>query len=128
MADTFDYVAMQATADRLIKKFGATAAIRRLAKTGGTEWEPTQTPTDYATAAVVTNLPRWYSAFADDNSDVLRTDRLGYVAMGPLAALGVTEILPNDILVFGAKVFAIIDAKPIAPAGFAATYILQLRI
>ncbi len=132
----YDYAAAQTTADRLIAKFGAASALRRIVNSGS-ETEPTQTPTDYPTVAVRTNLARWYPAF-ETNSDILRTDRLGLLSMGPLAALGVTDVTPFDFLVFGGTwsgsaqvggtVYRIIDAKPIAPAGLATIYILQLRI
>jgi hypothetical protein len=128
---TYDYAAAQATADRLLAKFGAVSALRRVVNSGS-ETEPTQTPTDYPTVAVRINLARWYPAF-ETNSDILRTDRLGLLSMGPLGLLGVTDATPYDFLVFntavgGGTVYRIIDAKPIAPAGLAAVYVLQLRI
>ncbi len=126
-ATAFDYPALRTTADALIASAGAAAAIRRTVNSGP-DWDPTQTPTDYATTGVVTNLTRWYPAFANDNSDVLRTDRLGYVSMGPLVALGVSRILPNDYFVHGGTVYQIIDAKPVAPSGVPVIYILQLRV
>lgn len=127
MTAAFDYNAIRHTADALIAKFGTASAIRRVVNSGS-DFDPVQTPTDYATTGVVTNLTRWYSAFANDNSDVLRTDRLGYVSMGPLIALGVTRILPNDVFVHGGAAYQIIDAKPVAPAGSPVVYILQLRV
>lgn len=136
MSDPFDYGAARDKADVLLAKFGIVSAIRKLTNSG-TSWEPTQTPTDTPTIACVVNLPRWYPAFAD-NSDILRTDRLGLVSMGPLATAGVTEILPFDLLIFGGtysdgvqsggKTYRIIDAKPIAPADIVVLYKLQLRI
>jgi hypothetical protein len=134
----FDYAGSRDDADALLAEFGTASALRRLVNSG-TAWEPTQTSTDYPTVAVRLNLRRWYPAF-EDNSDILRTDRLGLLSMGPLAALGVTEVLPFDTLVFGGTwnavhsvqvggiVYRIIDAKPIAPSGLAVVYSLQLRI
>lgn len=127
MTDPFDYGAARDDADALIADFGAPAVLRRVTATGGTAFEPTQTTTDYPTIACVVNAMRWYSAY-QPNSDVLRTDRRGIVAAGPLTAAGVTEITAFDVLVFGNVTYKIIDAKPIAPGGVPVLYDLQLRI
>lgn len=125
MSDPFDYIAARNDADSLLADFGQPVLIRRTALTG-TPWEPTQAITDYPTIGAIVNLKRWYPSFAD-NSDVLRTDRLGYVSMGPLNALGIVPT-PFDVLVNAAAVvFRIIDAKPIYPGGLPVLYILQLR-
>ena len=124
----FDYVAARAVADSLLADFGQTVLLRRTVATGGTDWEPTQSVTDYTTLGAITNLMRWYPAYTRaGESDVLRTDRLCYIAMGPLNALGIVPT-PFDQLVDAAgTVYKIIDAKPIAPAGLPVVYILQLR-
>lgn len=132
MSDTFDYVAARDTADRLLAKFGVASSLLRVANLGGSDTEPTQTTTEYPTIGVRTNLSRWYPAF-ETNSDILRTDRLGLLSMGPLAALGILDVTPFDFFVFdtgnaGGIKYRIIDAKPIAPAGLAVVYSLQLRI
>lgn len=127
MSDPFDYLASRADADGLISDFGQPILIRRANTTGGTPWEPTQgTPTDYPTNAAIVILPRWYPAFAD-GGDVLRTDRLAYVAAGPLGAIVPT---PFDLLVAlgSGKIYRIIDSKPIDPAGIAVVHVLQLRV
>lgn len=126
MSTPFDYLSSRDDADGLLDEFGQAVLLRR-AVNSGSETEPTQVVTDYATVGVVTNLTRWYPAF-ETNSDILRTDRLGLISAGPLTALGITPT-PFDTLVTAAGVvFRIIDAKPIAPAGIAVVYVLQLRI
>lgn len=121
-----DYNALRESADTLIAQLGQAVNIRRNVKSGGTDYEPTYTPTDYPTSGTVTALPRWYPAFAD-NSDVLRTDRLATIAAGPLGAIVPTAF---DLLVLadGATIYRIIDSKPVAPAGIPVAYTLQLRI
>lgn len=126
MTDVFDYAGARDDADALLAEFGAAVSVRRTTNSG-TEYTPTQSSADYASLGVVTNLPRWYPAFVN-GSDVLRTDRLGLVAAGPLTALAITPT-PNDLFVSpDGTVYRIIDAKPIAPAGVAVVFILQLRI
>lgn len=122
----FDYTKARDTADRLLDKFGQAMLLRRTVNSGS-ETEPTQGVADYATVGVITNLTRWYPAFAD-NSDILRTDRLGLIGAGPLALLGITPTPFDTLVTASGIVFRIIDAKPIAPAGVAAVYSLQLRI
>jgi len=123
----FDYTAIRAVADQLLTDFGQAVLIRRATNTAGlTPWEPSQATTDYASIGVVTNLTRWYASFAE-NSDILRTDRLGYVSAGPLVALNIVPT-PFDLFVtVTGQILRIIDAKPIAPAGIPVLYVLQLR-
>lgn len=127
MSDTFDYAGAQATAVRLLTKFGQPVSIRRVSNTGaGSAWEPTQSSADYRSIGVVLNLPRWYPSFTQ--GDVLRTDRLGYVAAAPLDALGVVPT-PFDRFVDAAgRSWKIIDVKSLYPAGINVLYTLQLRI
>lgn len=126
MSDTFDYARAQDTAVRLLTKFGQAVLIRRVSNTGGTQWEPVQSTSDYPSIGVVLNLPRWYPSFTQ--GDVLRTDRLGYVAAAPLDALGVVPT-PFDRFVDAAgRSWKIIDVKSLYPAGINVLYTLQLRI
>lgn len=124
MSDVFDYVDAQATANELLTYFGQSVIIRRMSNTGGTAWEPVQASQDYPSIGVVLNLPRWYPAFTQ--GDVLRTDRMGYVAATPLGAIVPT---PFDRFIDAAgKSWKIIDVKSLYPAGINVLYTLQLRI
>jgi hypothetical protein len=125
MSDIFDYAAIRATADRLITKFGQTVQLRRAVDSGSAS-EPTQTVTDYPTKCAIVNITRWYAAFAE-NSDILRTDRLGYLAMGPLLAAAIEPTPFDQVVDTAGKVYRIIDSKPVYPAGTSVVYILQLR-
>lgn len=126
MSAPFDYAGLRDEADSLLADMGQAILVRRTVNSG-TEYDPTQTTTDYATLGVITLLPRWYPAFVA-NSDILRIDRLGILSAGPLNTLGIVPT-PFDLLVEASgKVYRIIDSKPIAPAGVAVAYVLQLRI
>lgn len=52
---SFNYAKSAATADRLIKKFGQTGAIRRTVM-GGDPWDPEPVETDYPCTFVVTEF------------------------------------------------------------------------
>jgi len=125
MADLFDYAGARDDADALLADFGQAVKLRRNTNSG-TDWEPTQTVTDFETIAAIVNLPRWYPATVA-NSDILRTDRLAYVSMGPLNSAGVVPTTFDSLVDAAGTVYRIIDAKPIYPAGLPVIYILQLR-
>lgn len=118
----FDYSSLQTVAQNLLTQFGQIVNVSRQTVTGGTDYEPTSTTTNYPTQGVIVNLPRWYPAYAD-NADILRTDRLCYIV--PPNGIKPT---PFDTLVAAdGTVYRIIDSKPISPSGVAVIYILQLR-
>lgn len=124
----FDYAAARDTADSLLADFGQVLTLRKAVNTGGSDWEPTQTSTDYTTKGVIIPITRWYPSFTrDGQSDVLRTDQICLIAMGPLTALGVTPTSFDQLVDAAGAVYKIIDAKPLAPAGTAVIYKLQLR-
>jgi hypothetical protein len=128
MADApFDYVAMQSVAFSLLTQFGQTMNIRRVSKASGTDWDPTQTSTDYPTVGIITNLMRWYPAFTGNN-DVLRTDRAGLVAASPLDTLAFIPLPFDGCVDQLGRVWKIIDVKPIYPGAVNVIYIFQLRV
>jgi hypothetical protein len=119
---TFDYPAKRDIADRLITKFGAAASVRRNVA-GGTAFDPTLTPTDYATLAVKVDFTMADRA----GGDVLATDERWLVAAGPLTALGILSLVPEDILVAGGRERPILIAKPVDPAGVTVVYDCHIR-
>ena len=121
-SDPFDYIESRADADELIADFGAPCALRR-ATVSGPAWEPVQTTTDYATAAAVID----YSAYQRTDASILVNDRRALVAAGPLTALGITAILPGDIMVIGDMEFPVVISKPVNPAGIVVLHDVQLR-
>lgn len=126
MSNAFDYPDMRDTADSILTEFGQVVKLHQMSNTGGLQWEPVQSDVYTDTVGCILNLTRWYPSFTQ--GDVLRTDRLGLIAAGPLTAAGVTPT-PFDRLIDAAgRSWKIIDVKPIYPGGVAVIYTLQLRI
>lgn len=119
MIAAFDYTASRATAAALIAKFGQAVKLRRIVNSG-TVSEPTQTPTDYDTRAAIVNISSRYI----DGENVLRGDMRGLL----VATAGVVPSTADRIVDAAGVVYRIIEARPIAPAGVAVIYILQLRV
>lgn len=114
----FDYGKSRATADRLLKRYGQAGAIRRTADTG-TAWDPTVTTTDHAAIFAVMD----YAENMVDGTRILATDKLVY-----LSAKGLTiEPTPSDVMVIGGAAYAIVNVKPLAPAGVVVLYEIQAR-
>lgn len=123
MTSPFDYITTRATADRLITKFGQTVALRRNVATGSA-FDPTLTPTDYATKGAKVE----FSYRQLSGGSVLATDERWMIAAGPLAALGITDILPNDLLVVGGIERTVGPlSSPIAPAGIVCAFDVQAQ-
>lgn len=119
MVDAFDYAHSQDTAERLITKFGQAVSVRRLVNSGS-EWEPTQTPSDTATyGARIEFTTRHYAKWS-----ILATDQRWLVAAGPLATL---VPVPGDRIVVGSADYEIVRADPLNPAGTAVMYDVQVR-
>ena len=123
MTETFDYLETRDDADEMIAEFGRAVTIRRQVASG-TSFDPTLTPTDYATVGA--KIEFTYRQTATGN--VLATDERWLIAAGPLAALGVTEILPSDhIVVAGVERSVGPLSKPIAPAGTVVLFDVQAQ-
>lgn len=122
----FDYLHMRDVGDRLLTKFGQSCLLRKVTNTGGPAWEPVQANQDYPTIVAIVPLPRWYPSFTQ--GDVLRTDRMGLIAAGPLTALGVVATAFDRIIDASGFSWQIVDLKSIAPSGVVVFYQTQLRI
>lgn len=124
----FDYISTRAKADGLITKFGQTVTVRRTISTpGDTPWKPSQTTQDFTTKACILALTRWYPPTVTA-TDILRTDRRGIVAAGPLTALGTDAEKFDTLIAADGTQYRVLDVKPIAPAGIACAYDCWLRI
>lgn len=124
---TFDYLTSRDDADSLLAEFGQAVRLRRLVASG-TPFAPTLTATDYPTIAAVVSLTRWYPPTIE-GTDILRTDRRGLIAAGPLAALGVqVQKFDQLVLADGVTLFKILDVKPVSPAGLVVIFDTWLRI
>lgn len=114
----FDYTRSQATADRLIARFGQAGKLRRQTKTGPAH-NPTISTTDYdATFAVIDFTNREI-----DGTRVLATDKKVLLKAGGLGIFPTTE----DQIVIGGVVHSIIRTATVAPAGAVVLYELQCR-
>ncbi len=126
MTTAFDYAGARDTADALLAEFGQAVTIRRITS-GGSPFAPTQTTTDYATTAAILTLTRWYPPLIPA-TDILRTDRRGVIAAGPLAALGIVVQKFDKLLLADGTVFSILDVKPVYPAGLSVLFDTWLRV
>lgn len=116
----FDYAAMARTAQRLLQRFGARTTLTR----PGT---PTYDPETGETTAtpVVENCTAAVFPYGDkfvDGTLILATDRQAFIA-----AVGLAEPKPGDVLAWGGQGLTVIKAKNIAPAGLPVLYDVQVR-
>lgn len=127
-SDPFDYIGTRSDADELIADFGQNVTVRRTVKTAGAnDWTPTVTTQDFVTQACILALTRWYPPTVTA-TDILRTDKRGIVAAGPLAALGTDAEKFDALITADGTIYRVLDCKPIAPAGIACAYDCWLRI
>lgn len=120
--ELFDYLSSRSDADELIQEFGATASVRRVVNSGS-DFDPTQTPTDYLTFAAKVEFT--YVQRAGGN--VLENDERWLVAAGPLNTLGVTSIFPSDALVVGGVEKSVQKVDTLAPAGSVVLFDCHIR-
>ncbi|BAQ18315.1 hypothetical protein [Methyloceanibacter caenitepidi] len=121
---TFDYAKSEATAQRLIAKFGQAGAIRRVTGSNdpGTPWDPsddTETTTDYDCTLVVLE----YGKMEVDGTLILATDRKVLVSTAGMTV----EPLVSDKLVIGSDVYEIVTVKPLNPGGTVLLWEVQAR-
>jgi hypothetical protein len=124
MTAAFDYLNSRDTADRLVTKFGQSVALRRNAASGS-DYDPVLTPTDYATKGARIE----FSWSQRQSGNVLATDERWMIAAGPLALLGITTILPDDLIVVGGvtrKAGPL--SKAVSPAGTVVVFDVQAQI
>ena len=112
------YARLQATAERLVAKFGQQGTVTRM-EPSGPAYEPMLTPTDYPCKLVVMD----YEDRAVDGTLILRTDKLIY-----LSTQGLSITLDRaDTISAGGQTFAIENVKQINPAGLIVYYEVQGR-
>lgn len=126
MTIVFDYLSSRDDADSLLAEFGQAVKLRRITSTGDA-FAPAQTVVDYATTAAVVALPRWYPPVIE-GTDILRTDRRGLIAAGPLTALEVQAQKFDQLILASGQIYKILDVKPVAPAGIVVMYDAWMRI
>lgn len=114
----FNYSKSQATAARLIAKFGQSAIIRRMVNSGD-PWNPVQTVTDYSCTIVELE----YTAQEIDGTLIAASDKKVYISTGGLTITPAA----SDNLVYGGVSYSIASIKPLSPAGTVVYYEVQAR-
>lgn len=117
---SFDYTRAAATAERLIRKFGAPGAIRRETPGSGPSYDPGEpTVTDYAAHIVLTA----YSNREIDGQRILSTDRK--VLVEP--AIGVEPTTLDLLVTADGATLTIVNVDLLRPATTTVLYVLQVR-
>jgi hypothetical protein len=121
MADPFDYLESRDDADELIQEFGQAVQIIRDVESGP-DYAPVLTPTPFDTfaAQVEFTLKQMQSGWVREGAE------RWIVAAGPLAAAGVTEVVPDNRISVGGVERKILVAKPLAPAGIVVMFDCQV--
>ncbi|PRD42118.1 hypothetical protein C5748_18385 [Phyllobacterium phragmitis] len=116
----FNYPKSQATADRLLKKFGQNGQIVRDVQAGGDPWNPTDPTTETypCTLAVLV-----YDDKDIDGTLIKATDKKIYMSSKGLAI----EPTTTDKIVIGGASHTIVKVKPLNPAGLVVFYEAQVR-
>lgn len=104
----FNYAKPQATADRLIKRFGQVGAIKRTTASGPA-YDPVMTTTSHACSLVVLDI----ALDKIDGSMMEATDRMAYVSTAGLSI----DITTADRIAVGGVEHAIKVVRPLSPAG-----------
>lgn len=115
----FNYAGTAATATRLLKRFGAPAAIIRA------EGPPVYDPATGTTAPGDVSTPTTAAVFAFeqkfiDGTLILQGDQQAYCAPSD-------EPKQGDRFQWQGKVYVVISVKPLSPAGTPVLYTAQIR-
>lgn len=116
----FNYASTAATADRLLKRFGARVEMSRTVP--GVYDPATGTAHVTTTEQTVTAAVFDYQQRYVDGTKILAGDRQCF-----LSAVGVTEPLQGDTFAWDGKSMVVVAVKKLAPAGLAVLYELQVR-
>ena len=116
----FDYARAAATAERLVRKFGAPGSVRCQTPGSGPSYDPgPPTITDHPAHIVLTD----YSSREIDGQRILSTDRKALVE----SAIGI-EPTPSDLLVTAdGATLTIVNVDVLRPATTTILYTLQVR-
>lgn len=112
------YPKLQQTAARLIAKFGQAGAIRRTT-TSGPAYDPETVTTDHPCQLAVMQ-------YTDDKIDgtlIMRGDKLVYLSTAGLSV----EPSTADKVLIGGEEHAIVNVKPLSPAGLVVFWEVQAR-
>lgn len=114
----FDYPKTAATAKRLLTRFGAACTVKHPA---GTAYDPatgTMAPTytDTASIAAVFAMPQKFI----DGTLILQGDQQAFCAPD-------VAVMQGDVLTWQGKDYAVVNVKPLSPAGVTVLYEAQIR-
>ena len=116
----FDYVRAAATAERLVRKFGAQGAIRRETPGSGPSYDPgPPTITDHPAHIVLTD----YSSREIDGQRILSTDRKALVE----PAIGIEPTTSDLLVTADGATLTIVNVDLLRPATTTILYTLQVR-
>ena len=114
-----NYAEDRADADEMIDEFGQDGVLRRLTTTGP-DYDPVEgAPDDHPAVFAVLD----YTNREIDGTRILATDKKALLSVGDLTIVPGTD----DQLVIGGIAHAIIQVKPLAPAGMVLFWELQVR-
>lgn len=108
------YARLQATAERLIAKFGMAGTIVRMTRTGGPDYDPTLEPVSHPCQLVELKI----DLSKIDGTLIQAGDRMVYVSTQGLTI----EVTASDKLVIAGKEHVIKICKPLSPAGLTVYY------
>lgn len=115
----FNYARARATAERLIKRFGARGSVLKKVASG-TAYDPSMTIQEHGAFFAVMS----YENRQIDGTRILATDKLIYLSTEGLA-IDVTAA--DQLRDAGGAVYSVIKATPLAPAGVVVFWEVQGR-
>lgn len=126
---TYNYARIRLVADRIIKKYGGPAIVRRPgAVMGGEDWNPTTgAPTDFPVTAVIveyTEKERGAAPGVDADTAIRTNDRRALISAEGI----VVDFDPSYQLVIGVDVYAMVKVSPLRLDGVTTVlYDVQVR-
>lgn len=120
---SFNYAKTAATADRLIKRFGKTATLRRTLADPSTYNPATGVvaqPVETQTTCSAVVIP--YGDKLIDGTLIRQGDKQAFVAV-----VNVSEPKAGDFLLWEGVSYTVMNSKTLAPAGVNVIYELQVR-
>lgn len=118
---SFDYADIAATADEILREFGAAGIVTR--KEPGGVYDPdTGTYPDTPVSQNCTAVVFAYPQHLVNGTTVLQGDELAY-----LSAVGLVMPKPAEVFAWQGISYTVINAKPLAPAGVNVLAELQVR-
>lgn len=119
---TFDYDKSARTSERLLRKFGATGAIRRTTTEGGSTFDPesgTEVITDHPAVLVITA----YSSRDIDGTRILATDQKALLE----PALGIEPTTSDLLVTADGPTLTIVNVDVLRPSTTTVLWKLQVR-